>query len=138
MEPLFAHGKKRISDSAISNSDARKISGEMGFYHAGQRQEFEKTLRGSVTREEIHAKLQEMVENGLPEEKAKSIMSKLGVDRKDLRTFRDISESKDSHNLERNEEAKRTENINRPTNTDIKNESSAGSKGIWSILKPKH
>lgn len=101
MDKLFAHGKKRISDSEISNRDAKKISGELGFSHGGERHEFEESLHGSVTREKIHDKLQEMVAKGkITEKKARSVTNQLGIERKDLRTFEDVSEYRLMHKNE--------------------------------------
>ena len=161
MEPLFIHGKKRISDSEISNQDARKISGELGFNHSGERCEFEKALHGPVTREKIHEKLQEMVAKGIiTEKKAKSVINQLGIERKDLRTFKDISEynatqknktSKnggesaiveqhaDSKNNSRTHISARLNTVSdtaKPVKTDEENEKTKPAS-IYNILRPK-
>lgn len=141
MDPLFAHGKKRIPDSEISNRDARKISGGLGFNRAGERYEFEEVLHGPVTREKIHEKLQEMVAKGrITEEKAKSVVSQLGIERKDLRNFKDISEYKAIHvnetPKEGNESAVAVQDKIKRSNLEKANNSEA-KKSIYSILN-KH
>lgn len=153
MDPLFSHGKKRISDSEISNRDAKKISGELGFNHASERCEFEEALHGPVTREKIHDKLQEMVAKGkITEKKAKSVINQLGIERKDLRTFEDVSEWKKNHHLEKSEEPQSADIEKRKTesSTAANNLSQNASqsdfekantdkkpKSIWSILNKR-
>lgn len=143
MDQLFVHGKKRFSDGEVSNQDARKISGELGFNHPGARREFEKSLHGSVTREKIHDKLQEMVASGkITEKKARSVVNQLGVERKDLRTFRDISEYRAIHKNETARDGSRattieqtTHNVNNNLNREKKNDSGAKkAASIWGIL----
>jgi len=139
MDPLFAHGKKRFSDGEISNRDARNISGGLGFNHSGERREFEKVLQGSVTREKIHEKLQEMVAKGrITEEKAKSVVGQLGIERKDLRSFRDVSEYRAIHKNETPKEAGESAIAGKFNSFDSKKAGDSGvKKSIYNMLYSK-
>jgi len=90
--------RKKISDSSIDRKDIREMSGKLGFTRTGARQEFQKILDkaqlGGVTREEVHEGLQKMILDGhVTKDQAHRMAKEMGIDRKDLARFKDISES---------------------------------------------
>ncbi len=141
MDKLFTHSKKRFSDGEISNRDAKNISGELGFNRAGARREFEKALHGPVTREKIRKKLQDMVAGGkISDEKAKSVIRQLGVTRKDLCDFKDISEYRAIHKNETLKKGDKSTNAGQPIDSSLKKKEDNSAKkatSIYDILTPK-
>lgn len=101
---------KRISNSSINSKSIRELGKKLRFTNSGARQKFEKSLgrvrSGGVTREEVHGEFQKLVSSGdITEKQARRMITEMGVDRKDLRNFKDISESREA------EKGKFTENV---------------------------
>lgn len=91
--------RKRIADKDINRWNIRDVSKELGFTHVGARTKFKEMLtkaqRGGLTREEVHGGLQDMIGQGYVTEKQAMRMAKeLGLKRKSLRYFKDMSEMK--------------------------------------------
>lgn len=89
--------KKRIADKDISKKDIIKISEEMGFTRHGAEHHFKKFLMkaqsGGLDRKEFHEGMQDMIAEGYVTKKQAMRMTKeAGIERKDLRYYKDISE----------------------------------------------
>jgi len=89
--------KKRIADVDISKASIKKVAEEMGFTHMGAEHHFKKFLmkaqEGGLTREEFHKGMQDMIVGGyVTKKQAMHMTREAGIERKDLRHYKDISE----------------------------------------------
>lgn len=111
--------KKRIADKDISKKDIRKISEEMGFTRTGAEHHFKKFLMkaqsGGLDRKEFHGGMQDMIAEGYVTKKQAMRMTKeAGIERKDLRYYKSMSEYKALDRSENVSENKKETSTERP------------------------
>jgi hypothetical protein len=124
--------KKRVSDKDISKKDIRKISEEMGFTRTGAEHHFKKFLmraqEGGLDRKEFHKGMENMIREGYATKKQAMRMTReAGIERKDLRYYKSMSEyramERKENASENKKEIPREKSVVRPKdNSPAKNE----------------
>ena len=90
--------RRMIKDHDLSRGDIRAVAKQASFARGATRRQFKEMLtqaqHGGLTRDEVHTGLQDMIRSGdLTRHKAAHVAKRLGLERKDLHHFRDMSES---------------------------------------------
>jgi len=114
--------KKRIADKDISKKDIRKISEEMGFTRTGAEHHFKKFLMkaqsGGLDRKEFHEGMKDMITEGyVTKKQAMRMTREAGIERKDLRYYKSMSEYKA---LDRNENVSENKKEASAARTDVR------------------
>jgi len=114
--------KKRIADKDISKKDIRKISEEMGFTRTGAEHHFKKFLMkaqsGGLDRKEFHEGMRDMIVKGyVTKKQAMRMTRESGIERKDLRYYKSMSEYKA---LDRNKDVSENKKEASAVKTDVR------------------